>query len=395
MEFDDILEPMTVKQWIISGLTAVFLVATTVLVTLYASGYRVDLEDRSLRGTGIISVSSIPDGALVYLNDVPKDATNTSISGLKPGEYSLRLEKQGFANWEKKVEVKKELVTTEKALLIPLVPEFKPLTITGVQNPHISPDKQRILYQVTSGGDAAGSEKGIWMLDIAERPFDLTNRPSALLPDDSKRSYSQAQLEWGPDSKTFLVTLEEATFQYDLTTNQLEEVTDLEKLRKEWSLQRQETQEKLFENLDKEAVDKIKALPEPIWSPDNSRVLYSLQEGEGTIYRVYDLKPNVVERIDKPQPREYTTLTVGEGEFVKVGWFSDSQHLILLRKDSTESSTGTVSVVEIEGSNKTEVFTGTVVGEEVVATPNGSKLVVLTNFNPASQENNLYTISLR
>lgn len=76
-------------------MTAVFLIGATVLVTLYASGYRVDLEARGLRGTGIISVSSTPDGALVYLNGVPKDATNTTISSLKPGKYNLRLEKQG------------------------------------------------------------------------------------------------------------------------------------------------------------------------------------------------------------------------------------------------------------------------------------------------------------
>lgn len=368
-------------------MTAVFLIGATVLVTLYASGYRVDLEARGLRGTGIISVSSTPDGALVYLNGVPKDATNTTISSLKPGKYNLRLEKQGYADWEKRVEVKKELVTTQKALLIPLVPEFKPLTVTGVQGPLISPDRQRILWR---------SEEGIWMLDLAERPFDLANRPSLLLTDEEIEEFSGAKLEWGPDSKTFLVTMaEDLVYSYDLTTNELSVVNDLEKLKKEWALQRQETQEKLLENLDDEVVAKIKTLPRPTWSLDNTKLLYTQEKGEEMVYKVYDLKPNVVERVDKPKPREYTTLTVGKDEFVKVGWFSDSRHLILLRKESEGAGTGTVSIIEIGGSNETEVFTGTVVGTEVVATPNGSKLVVLTNFNPASQENNLYAIILR
>ena len=382
---------MTVRQWTVSILTGFLLVAMTALVTLYASGYRIDLANRSLQGTGIIVVSSTPDGALVYLNGVPEDATNTSITGLKPGQYQLRLEKQGFVAWQNKVEVKKELVTQEEALLVPLFPGLEPLTFTGVQKPLLSPNRQKVIYTTNDN-----ETNGIWLLDIVERTFNLTNKPSLLLRNTPKLKYSSADLLWAPDGNAFLVREHgRPAVLYDLATNKLEDVNDLEELLNNWADSKKKSRDKLLENLDSKIVDRIRQLPDPVWSPDNTKLLYRKKLDQGVEYRIFDLKPDLVEVGRVLKPADYLTLTAPVDKFIQVQWFSDSRHLVVLEKNNQGEESGSLSLIEIGGTNRMHVFSGKLKDNVVYPSPNGSKLIVLTNFNPESQQYNLYAISLR
>jgi len=51
--------------------------------------------------------------------------------------------------------------------------------------------------------------------------------------------------------------------------------------------------------------------------------------------------------------------------------------------------------MEIDGQNKTVVFSGYVNGLTVFPNPNGNKIIVLTNFNTSREIDNLYSINLR
>ena len=52
---------------------------------------------------GTMSLSSIPDGARFYVNDRPEGKGPISLTGLKPGSYTIRVEKDGFATATKTV----------------------------------------------------------------------------------------------------------------------------------------------------------------------------------------------------------------------------------------------------------------------------------------------------
>ena len=52
---------------------------------------------------GTMSLTSVPDGARFYVNDKPEGKGPISLSGLKPGDYTIRVEKEGFATATKTV----------------------------------------------------------------------------------------------------------------------------------------------------------------------------------------------------------------------------------------------------------------------------------------------------
>ena len=71
---------------------------------------------------GTMSLSSVPDGARFYVNDRPEGKGPISLTGLKPGSYTIRVEKEGFATATK-------TVTLENAGSI--VEEFKLDNVMG------------------------------------------------------------------------------------------------------------------------------------------------------------------------------------------------------------------------------------------------------------------------
>ena len=52
---------------------------------------------------GTMSLSSVPDGARFYVNDRPEGKGPISLTGLAPGSYTIRVEKEGFATATKTV----------------------------------------------------------------------------------------------------------------------------------------------------------------------------------------------------------------------------------------------------------------------------------------------------
>ncbi len=99
-----------------------FFVTGTILISLYASGYKFNLSwppklNRLLIKTGMIAVDSVPSGAVVFLNDVPQSnlslnpfkteylTTAAKVKNVLPGEYTLRLEREGYWPFQKKINV--------------------------------------------------------------------------------------------------------------------------------------------------------------------------------------------------------------------------------------------------------------------------------------------------
>ncbi|MBM4401911.1 MAG: PEGA domain-containing protein [Candidatus Cloacimonetes bacterium] len=361
------------------------LIAATTIIIFIARGYRIDLTKKELTGSGVIAVSSTPNGALIYLDDKPISATNSSITSLKPDTYKIRLEKQGFSSYEKEVVVEKEYVTSIDALLIRSAPELKPLTFTGAFQPTLSPDGQKIIFS-TSQKQATG----IWLLELTDRPFNLTARSNLLIKDTKEEEFSQEEIIWSPDSKKILVSLPGADsgYLFDLTANTLSKEINVEALKSSWQSEEKEATEKLLEGFSKEIREKIASLPNPIWSPDNTKVFY---EKDRDIF-VYDIKPK---DLRKNEPEEYKTYQKPKDKESSIVWYPDSQHLLILEKESRESESGTIKIIEIDGGNEMQIFSGTIISDYLFPYTNGSKVVILTTFNPESKQYNLYSINLR
>ncbi len=104
---------------------AIIFALLSYVVILYAQGYKYSFSEAKFFRTGSIFVKANED-AKVYLNGKFLNSTSFfgnsyTISGLLPGQYTVRLQKDNFSSWQKKVPVEEGLVNDYSRIL--LLPE--------------------------------------------------------------------------------------------------------------------------------------------------------------------------------------------------------------------------------------------------------------------------------
>ncbi len=365
---------------IIIGLMA----GAAVVIVLFARGYKFDLSNGSLEKTGMILTKSRPDGAKVFLDGKLVTATNNPIQGLKQGKYNLKIVKDGFFEWEKKIEVKEELVTEVDALLIPLSPALNPLTSTGVRSPTLSSNRDRIAFS------KSGEKSGIYTLSLSggqQLLGFLRANINPLVLDTKDITFSAAEkIFWSPNDAEMLVQMNQQGF-YRLRLSPegtVEATSSAAPTIKEWD-EIQQAKRRLMASRVKipRNLEKIATASATPWSPDENKFIYRRENEEATEYWVYD----GTEPLPVARNRNNMILRTAEPERLKISWFADSQHLILIED-------GAISLIEIDGANKTQVYSGHLASDEVFPTPGGDKLIILTSFIEGTAPN-LYAISLR
>jgi len=94
-------------------------------ITLYSLGYDFDFEEQKFVTTGAIYLKSYPSKADVYINNKIKGKTSKFIRRLIPKTYDVKIEKEEYHPWQKKLTVKKGLVTkADNILLVPFNPKI-------------------------------------------------------------------------------------------------------------------------------------------------------------------------------------------------------------------------------------------------------------------------------
>lgn len=365
----------------ILSLVAFFLVATllTVGIVLYARGYRPNFRERTLDGTGIVSIKSQPSGATVFLNSEEKGTTDLDIPNLSPDQYRLKITKEGFSTWEKEITIKKEQVGTIEVLLFPIAPNLKALTFTGAQKPLLSPDGDQIIFAVSNG-----SKDGLWILPLSTRPLPIffSRDLFQIVADTKANLFSEGKWRFSPDGNNLLVELKEGSFLLNSSERNQQpqplSATELSNLVSSWTTEIDQTSKTAVKSLGRDAEILSATLSNVTLSPDKKRFLGTNKNGQVV---VFDSDPTLL--VDS-KPEIYT--------FPKAAsylWYSDSKHLISVEENS-------LAVIELDGTNKAVVYTGNFASDLIVPWPDGSKIVILTNLNStASKLPNLYAIELR
>lgn len=375
------------RRAILSVVTFSSFILITLIVILLAQGYRLDRQTNTIYGTGILVATSDPTGATLALNDEIKGATNTTINNLLPGEYKLTITKDGYFPWSKEVEIEKSKVLTVEALMIPVNPSLSPITSTPAQNTWLSPDGEKLAYSVPSGSSA-----GIWMLDLSSQPFNLARKPLQLVADTDTTLYSQGQVRWSPSSKDLLITVTSnaVASHFRISVDNPLEVSQVdpnaEQLLSQWDTEKINNAQELQSNFNKQAQDLIATHTETlVWSPDNLKFMYYSEQDGTRSYFAYN----------KETKKQTKVLEAKSDVLTSVRWYADSLHLLVLEKETQESSLGTVSLIDMDGTNKQQVFKGTLIGDVLYTYLSGAKLVILTSFNIQEQTYYLYSINLR
>ncbi|MFA4880513.1 MAG: PEGA domain-containing protein [Candidatus Doudnabacteria bacterium] len=181
------------RRFLLFLIIFIFLLAAP-LVCFYARGYRFDFHALEFTKTGTISIKTIPRGASIYLNNkLDPNLSPTKIDGLKPKDYTLKVTKPGYQDWQATLTVKPELVTSAThIILFPEKIEEKVLTRGQINNFNLSPDQKKIIYNI-----AQGEDKGLWI-------FDLDKKQNLKISD----IYFD-EFDWSEDSQKVILTREE------------------------------------------------------------------------------------------------------------------------------------------------------------------------------------------
>jgi len=387
-------------------LVAVFIPLATLLIIQLARGYRFDWQKKKFTPRGILVATSVPDGALVYLNGQLKTATNNTFF-IQPGSYLVEIKKDGYFDWKKELKIEKELVTKTEAFLFPKATGLKPLTFLGAQNPSLSPDGTKIVYSLSL---KEGENAGLWALDLIEFPLEIISKvPRKIVQSNQTLDFSKASILWSFDSRQILVSLGGQSFLLDpgqFTPNQnlINISWNIKSIKESWKKE----QEKQFQS-------KFKKLPSPlqeilkdkaanlIFSPDEEKVVYLATDSakipsdlipplpaSSTQKEEREIKPNKWYVYDLKEDKNFE-IKFSNSNFqfsINPTWFFTSRHLVLAEKEK-------ISIVEYDGTNLTPIFSGPFENSYVFPSPNSSKIIILTNFGqPPDQLPNLYSINL-
>jgi hypothetical protein len=102
------------------SLFVIFFLIITPVIILYTQGYRYNFKRGQVQKTGIMIISSIPKKADVHLNNnlITGDPTPTRIEKLSPAEYDIKLVKDGYHNWQKKLQVEANSTTFAEDVIL-------------------------------------------------------------------------------------------------------------------------------------------------------------------------------------------------------------------------------------------------------------------------------------
>jgi len=391
------------KRFLITIFTLLFIVVAGGIAIYLAKGYTFNVKDKTIAGTGIITITSVPDAASVYLDGHLTTATNATISSLSPAEYTVKVVKEGFIPWEKKVKVNVGLVTDLKVTLFPAIPTVYPLTFTGVDKPILSPDGGKLAYIVPKNATDSGANKkaGVWVWSMtSDKPIAFARGAEPhQIADNRSIDYSTAILKWSSDSTQVLANIGNNNYllqDSQLNTDPRDITPTLTATLKSWEDDLKVSQSARFLNI-KNLAKRQEASNAGVirWSPDETKIMYAgnktsaqpdktnntkadsqtTQAAEDSLsFKVYDILTNLEYEI--PQAKYHY-------------WLPDSRHLVLVDE-------GAIAVADFDGTNKAIIYVGNFDVGSVFIWPDSSRLAIVSSIpTPTASAPNLYGINLK
>lgn len=447
------MNKMSFFRVIYTFLSALIILGGSYLAIMYARGnYRFSGE-KILPESGLLSANSFPTGAQVYIDGELVTATNDTIY-LEPGEYQVRLRKDGYSPWEKTVILEKGLVTQTDARLFPIAPSLTPLTFTGVENLLPSPDGRKIVYYTASA--SAQTRNGLYILDLNDNinPFQKTSRQIAA--DVPIYELGSANYIWSPDSSQLMILSKLKQVIIDTNqNNNLQSLPDVSfrrsQILSEWEEEIYLRERQYLAEFPIELIEIINQSAKNAYiSPDKKKLLYTATASAnlktelvpplpstntqpeersikpGNIY-VYDREEDknfkiaqeindsqtvkkalLANDLDQKSPR---TLLTSPDSFSRLQAENSALTALLFNTYHTSLAINTlqwfsdsnyllyvkddqVQIISYDGTNNTTLYSGPFDRSFVYPWSDGTRLVILTSFSPDTPKN-LYSIELK
>lgn len=384
---------------------SVFVVLGTFTIVFFAKGYKITTKGKiSFLATGIISATSKPKAASVYIDDKLITATDDTLS-LTPGNYQIKIVKDGYLPWQKDIEIKKEVVYQTNTQLFRSSPDLKAITTTGAINPTLSPNGNLVIFSVASA--SASKDNGLYLLRLSDTAVSLFKNPiEQLSPNYQNIDWSDYLFTFSPNSKQVIAknTIKNINYLINLTTtinlkNLYDVTARLPIIQQEWKLQEEEIIKAKLEALPLELHPFIstESAKNTLLNNDETKVLY-LAQSNGSLKADIITPPPAqstqaqVRDINKDNFYVYdleddTNYLIGSKELLNISWIPNSNNLIYVENQE-------IKTVEYDNTNKQTLFAGIFNKNNVFTWLDGSKIITLIAPYNNAQEN-LYSISIR
>lgn len=410
-----------------------------------------------LAEAGLLSATSFPAGAQIFINDKLVSATDDTVY-LEPNQYQLTISREGYYPWKKTINVEKGLVTQTNATLFPVAPSLTPLSYNGVNRVLPSPDGLKLLFVTASA--SADLSNGLYILDMNEKVLSFNRDSRQIAFDTTQRfDFATAQFIWSPDSSKILATSPTKQVLLEISKNtDISTLTDVsfraKQLLSEWEEDMYLRERQFLSEFPPEIVAIATQSATNVYiSPDKNRLLYTytasasttLPEGivppvpatntqpeqrtleAGNIY-VYDQEedknflighnPQLSTSTNKQllatdlSNRRPTSLQASPSAFTTLqastsGMTAERFHVYHSpvfaevnmqwfpdSKHLLYTNDTAIHIKEYDNTNDTVIFSGPFAQNFVYPWPDGNRLIIMTSFRQDFQEN-LYAIELK
>jgi len=376
----------------------------TLAVSYLARGYQISFrQGPTLTSTGLLSVTSKPKSASVYINDRLTTATDDTLN-LPPGDYHIKITKDGYLPWDKDIQIKKEVVFQTDAQLFRSAPDLKPITYAGAINPTISNDGSKVIFAVASA--SASQDNGLYLVEITDNPLLINkNIPRQISPNYPGTDWSQATFEFSPNSRQFIATFPGDIYLLSLdtpiTSKSLLDITpQLASIKQDWQTQ--------TDQIIKAKIDKLPASIQALVSTASANDI-SFSTSEDKILYLAIKEANLPQNIITPPPaqstqqqhrdiksqnyyvydlKDDTNFLIGPSlDIHQPQWLPGSTNIIYNQSDK-------IKVVEYDSTNLKTVFAGKFDQNSIYVSADGNKIITLTSAYHSAPEN-LYAITIR
>ncbi len=341
------------------------IISTTYLISIIARGYIPEFDNGlKIKATGLLSANSLPKNASVYINDKLYTTTDDTIN-LVPGDYQLKIVKDGYLPWNKKITIQKEMVYQTQASLFKTNPKLTPLTLSHVINPTTNQNRDQMVFIATSSSSSA--KPGIYLIEANYYlSLLLSNyQPKFIVQNPYSPSDKTITFTFSPNSKQLLLksTLKRNQYLIDLITNQISPPS--EKINQEWQVQSKQLETITLNKLPKIFLNTIATNPASIsFSSDQNKILYLLNNQ----YQVYDIEKNL-------------NYTIGEKNNMNSPfWLPKSNSIIYTDFHKIKS-------IEFDGSNDNTIFSQNLDIKTIIPQFDGENLIIYTD--------NIYTLTIK
>lgn len=377
-------------------------------VIAYARGYRFNFDERTITSTGILSVTSNPKPASVFLDDELVGATDQNLT-LPYGKYSIEVRKEGYTSWKKSISLKGEIVMSLNAILFSKNPSLTPLTNLGV-NVVLPIENSDKLVLVSKTGDV--EKDGIYMFEPSNRPAVIFPPlklllTAALLPIDVDMVSVTADFD--PNHRQSILTFvreDETTISYLIALDQENvELVDVTSSRENivaaWQEEKDTEITKIIETfppkLEKIASDSFRIVS---LSPDEKKVMYVAKEdatlplvidppliGANQTPEERDIQIGNMYIYDKKEDKNFRIPVDAENQDT-VKWYPTSDY-VAVQEDNN------IVMIQYDGTNKEIVYAGPYDPAFFGISPDWN-LIVVINLNPKLNEfGDLYSVGIR